>query len=109
MLTKRDLVRCAGLATVTAAAAKAGPVLAQATATGGGFSFAAVGDSRPMMYLPTKAGRPDLVKLFVEMFGLVMPPKVAEEVVQRDVKMTFDPTTKELIKVSCRSVPRPKS
>ena len=28
-----------------------------------------------------------------------MPPKVAEEVVQRDVKMTFDPTTKELIKV----------
>jgi hypothetical protein len=52
-----------------------------------------------MMYLPPKAGEPDLVKLFVEMFGLVMPPKVAEEVVQRDVKMTFDPTTKELIKV----------
>ena len=43
-----------------------------------GFSFAAVGDSRPMMYLPPKEGQPDLVKLFVEMFGLVMPEKVAE-------------------------------
>jgi hypothetical protein len=63
------------------------------------FAFAVYGDSRPMMYLPPKAGEPDLVKLFVEMFGLVMPPKMAEEVVKRDVKMTFDPTTKELIKV----------
>jgi len=46
-----------------------------------GFSFAVCGDSRPMMYLPVKDGRPDLVGLFVEMFGLVMPEKVAEEVV----------------------------
>ena len=37
-----------------------------------GFSFVAVGDSRPMMYLPPKGTKPDLVKLFVEMFGLVM-------------------------------------
>jgi hypothetical protein len=29
---------------------------------------------------------PDLTKLFVEMFGLVMPEKVPEEVVKRDVK-----------------------
>ena len=49
-----------------------------------------------MMYLPYKDGRPDLVKLFVEMFGLVMPEKVAEAVVARDVKMIFDPVTKEL-------------
>jgi hypothetical protein len=45
---------------------------AQRTAASGGFSFAACGDSRPMMYLPYKDGHPDLVRLFVEMFGLVM-------------------------------------
>jgi hypothetical protein len=52
-----------------------------------------------MMYLPYKEGQPDLNKLFVEMFGLVLPEKVAEEVVKRDVKTIFDPVTKELIKV----------
>ena len=52
-----------------------------------------------MMYLPSKDGQPELTKLFVEMFGLVMPRKVAEAVVKRDVKMIFDPVTKELIKV----------
>src|SRR5258708_3528793 len=67
--------------------------------TGAGFSFAAVGDTRPMMFLPLKEGQPDLSKLFVEMFGLVMPEKVAEAVVAKDVKMIFDPVTKELIKV----------
>jgi hypothetical protein len=64
-----------------------------------GFSFAVYGDSRPMMYLPLKEGKPDLNKLFVEMFGLIMPEKVAEEVVKKHVKLTFDPLTKELIKV----------
>src|SRR5262247_3377051 len=64
-----------------------------------GFSFAALGDSRPMLYLPVKDGQPDLVKLFVEMFGLVMPEKIAEEVVKKDVKMIFDPATKELINI----------
>jgi hypothetical protein len=63
------------------------------------FSFAVVGDTRPMMYLPYKEGQPDLNKLFVEMFGLVMPEKVAEAVVKRDVKTIFDPVTKELVKV----------
>jgi hypothetical protein len=66
---------------------------------GAGFSLAAVGDTRPMMYLPLKEGQPDLNKFFVEMFGLVMPEKVAQAVVARDVKMIFDPATKELIKV----------
>src|SRR6476469_7272855 len=66
---------------------------------GKGFSFAAYGDSRPMMYLPSKEGNPDLTQLFVEMFGLVMPEKIAEEVVKRDVKLTFDPVTHELIQI----------
>src|SRR5205814_9805118 len=51
------------------------------------------------MYLPLKEGQPDLSKFFVEMFGLVMPEKVAEAVVTKDVKMIFDPATKDLIKV----------
>src|SRR5262245_66100515 len=63
-----------------------------------GFSFAVYGDSRPMMYLPLKEGQPDVSKLFVEMFGLVMPEKVAEEVVKKYVKLTFDPVTKHPIK-----------
>ena len=63
------------------------------------FSFAVHGDSRPMMYLPYKEGQPELNKLFVEMFGLVMPERVAEAVVKRDVKTFFDPVTKELTKV----------
>jgi hypothetical protein len=49
-------------------------------------AIAVCGDTRPMMYLPYKEGKPDLVKLFVEMFGLVMPEKMAEEVVKRDVR-----------------------
>ena len=73
------------------------------------FSFAACGDTRPMMYLPYKDGQPDLVKMFVEMFGLVMPEKVAEEVVSKDVKMTFDPVTKELIQVVMPFMTRAKS
>ena len=36
-----------------------------------------------MMFLPSKEGNPDLNQLFVEMFGLVMPEKIAEEVVKR--------------------------
>src|SRR5262249_17710768 len=72
---------------------------AAAQPAGSGFSFAICGDSRSMMYLPSKDGRPDLVRLFVEMFGLVMPEKVAEAVVARDVKLIFDPATNELIQV----------
>jgi hypothetical protein len=72
---------------------------AQDASKQGGFSFAAVGDTRPMMYLPPSAGEPDLVKFFVEMFGLVMPEPIAEEVVKKYVRMTFAPDTKELIQV----------
>jgi hypothetical protein len=72
---------------------------AQTASAQSGFSFAAVGDTRPMMYLPETSGESDLVKLFVEMFGLVMPERVAEEVVKKYVRLTFDPDTKELIQV----------
>jgi hypothetical protein len=82
------------------------PARAQNAATDAGFSFVAVGDTRPMMYLPYKDRQPDAVKFFVEMFGLIMPEKVAEEVVKKDVKMTFDPVTKELIQIEMPSVTR---
>src|SRR4029078_10146342 len=52
----------------------------QMTSAGRGFPFVVYGDARPMMYLPSKEGNPDLNQLFVEMFGLVMPEKLAEEV-----------------------------
>ena len=38
------------------------PAKAQQAAPASAFSFAAYGDSRPMMYLPQKDGKPDLVK-----------------------------------------------
>src|SRR5580704_17094109 len=99
-----DLSRRAMLSRMAAAPVLGGALLptvaqAQTTSPTGGFSFAACGDSRPMLYLPYKDGNPDLVRLFTEMFGLVMPEKVAEEVVKRDVKMIFDPDTKDLAQV----------
>jgi len=65
-----------------------------------GFSFAVYGDSRSMMYLPPKSDqRAEAIKLLVTMFELVMPEKIAEEVVQKNVKLTYDPATKELVQV----------
>src|SRR5215475_12416949 len=64
------------------------------------FSFAVYGDSRSMMYLPYKSDqREEAIKLMVDMFELVLPEKVAEEVVRRDVKLTYDPTTNELVQI----------
>ncbi len=66
----------------------------------GGFSFAVYGDSRTMMYLPpNEAQKDETIKLMAEMFSLVMPEKYAEEVVRNDVKLTYDPDTKELIQI----------
>ena len=96
-LTRRRLL--SGLAMLQVLPPLLSGTNAAAQQASSGFSFAVCGDSRPMMYLPVKEGRPDLVGLFVEMFGLVMPDKVAEEVVKRDVKMIFDPTTNELSQV----------
>ena len=66
----------------------------------GGFSFAVYGDSRSMMYLPYKeAQKAEAQKLMVDMFSLAMPEKVSESVVQKHVKMTYDPTSRELVQV----------
>src|SRR5690242_9753593 len=98
-LNRRTLISSAAMLPVLPAVVLGNAQNAAAQPASSGLSFAVYGDSRPMMYLPQKDGRPDLVKLFVEMFGLVMPERVAEAVVKKDVKMIFDPVTKELIRV----------
>jgi hypothetical protein len=72
---------------------------ADATNASDGFTFAALGDSRPMMYLPYKQGQPQPYNLFVDMFGLVLPQKVSEEVVKKYCKFVYDPVTKDLIQI----------
>ena len=65
-----------------------------------GFSFAVFGDSRSMMYMPEKADQKDeATKLMCDMFSLVLPEKVAKDVVKRDVKLVYDPDSKELIQI----------
>jgi hypothetical protein len=76
--------------------------IAQQTKPGGNsaFSFAVFGDSRSMMYLPYKPDqREEAIKLMVDMFELVFPEKVAEEVVQKYVKLIYDPSTDELAQI----------
>jgi len=65
-----------------------------------GFSFEVYGDSRSMMYLPYKQDEePQARTLMVDMFELVLPAKVAPEVVAKDVKLIYDPSTKELVEM----------
>jgi len=64
------------------------------------FSFAVYGDSRSMMYLPYKQDQEAEARtLMVDMFELVLPAKVAPEVVEKDVKLIYDPSTKELVEM----------
>ena len=68
--------------------------------TDSGFSFAAYGDSRTMMYLPRQSDqKEEATKLMVEMFNLVLPEKIAAEVVRKDVKLTYDPASGELVQI----------
>jgi hypothetical protein len=77
----------------------------QAPPAKSGFSFAVYGDSRPMMYLPNKADQEaEARQLMVDMFALVLPVRVADEVVKdevvkKDVNLIYDPATKELVQM----------
>jgi hypothetical protein len=65
-----------------------------------GFSFDVYGDSRSMMYLPYKASQEaEARQLMVDLFDLVLPAKVSQETVNKYVKLTYDPTTKELVQM----------
>jgi len=71
-----------------------------AAAAGLGFSFDVYGDSRSMMYLPYKADQEaEARQLMVDLFSLVLPEKVAAEVVNKNVKLTYDPSSKELVQM----------
>src|SRR5512139_376486 len=64
------------------------------------FSFLVYGDSRSMMYLPFRSDqREEATTLLIDMFALVLPEKVAEDIVRRDVKLTYDPDTRELVQI----------
>jgi hypothetical protein len=64
------------------------------------FSFDVYGDSRSMMYLPYKQDQePQARELMLNIFEFVLPEKVADEVVQKYVKLIYDPSTKELVQV----------
>src|SRR5207249_3652101 len=77
------------------------PAAAQQTkAAQFGFSFAVYGDSRSMMYLPYRAEQEAETRdLMADMFELVLPEKVADEVVKKDVKLIYDPATHELVEM----------
>jgi len=65
-----------------------------------GFTFAVYDDSRSMMYLPYKSEQEAQARqLMVDMFELVLPEKVADEVVKKDVKLIYDPVTGELVEL----------
>src|SRR3974377_67135 len=65
------------------------------------FSFDVYGDSRSMMYLPYKQDQEaEARKLMVDMFEVVLPARVADAVVQKDVKLTYDPAGKELVQMT---------
>src|SRR5215813_10600388 len=93
------------LAFVALFALVAGPAVAAeesiaAKQPASGFSFAVYGDSRSMMYLPYNlAQKEEATNAMVDMFELVLPAKVAPEVVKKDVKLIYDPATKELTQV----------
>jgi hypothetical protein len=81
-------------------ASLAGPLDAQEKGTKPGFSFDVYGDSRSMMYLPYKQSEEaEARQLMVDMFELVLPAKVADAVVQKDVKLTYDPSNNELVQL----------
>jgi hypothetical protein len=65
-----------------------------------GFSFAVYGDSRSMMQLPYRADQQaEARKMLVDLFSEALPEKVSEETVKKHVKLTYDPTSKELVQM----------
>ena len=85
---------------LVAGAAAAAEESTAAKKSASGFSFAVYGDSRSMMYLPYKSDQEtEARQLMVDMFELVLPEKVAAEVVEKDVKLIYDPVTHELVEM----------
>src|SRR6476646_6778937 len=104
--TRRTTKLCSVLfASIALFALVAGPAAAAEKSTPAkkstsGFSFAVYGDSRSRMYVPyMETQKEEATNAMVDMFELVLPEKVAAGVVQKAVKLIYDPTTKELAQV----------
>jgi hypothetical protein len=96
MINRRLLLSSLALITLQARTAFA----QQTTQAGSPFSFAVYGDSRSMMYLPYKLDqREESINLMVDIFDLVLPEKVSEDVVRKNVRLTYDPTNDELVQI----------
>jgi len=94
------LFACIALFALPAGPAAAAEESTAAKKSASGFSFAVYGDSRSMMYLPyMETQKEEATNAMVDMFELVLPQKVAAGVVQKDVKLIYDPATKELAQV----------
>jgi len=66
----------------------------------GGFSFDVYGDSRSMMFLPYQQDQEAQARQYMlNLFEFVLPETVANAVVQKYVKLTYDPETKELVQL----------
>ena len=78
----------------------AGSVHAQKASAPAAFSFDVYGDSRSMMYLPYKQDQEaEARQLMVDMFELVLPAKMSQDVVDKHVKLTYDPSSHELVQM----------
>jgi Calcineurin-like phosphoesterase len=67
---------------------------------GAGFSFDVYGDSRSMMFMPYRQNQEAQARLLMtDIFDLALPAKVAAEVIQKDVKLIYDPSSKELVQI----------
>jgi hypothetical protein len=65
-----------------------------------GFSFDVYGDSRSMMYMPYKQDQEaEARQLMTDIFDLVLPEKVADAVIQKDVRLIYDPSNNELVQI----------
>src|ERR1700756_2711350 len=74
--------------------------LVTASAAEAGFAFDVYGDSRSMMYLPYKKSEEARAReLMVDMFELVLPAKISQEMVDKYVKLTYDPANNELVQI----------
>jgi hypothetical protein len=71
-----------------------------AHAADSGFSFAAYGDARTMIYVPYKQEQvAEARHLLAGMFNLVMPQKAAEDLVAKAIQLKYDPDTHELMAI----------
>jgi hypothetical protein len=98
--SSRISLALATVATLFAVGAPATKAQDKSRPADSGFSFDVYGDSRSMMYLPYKKDQePQARELMVDMFSLVLPEKVSQEMVNKYVKLTYDPSNNELIQI----------